>query len=808
MGTLWQDMRYGLRSLRKAPGFTLVAVLTLALGIGANTAIFTVVNAVLLRPLAFQDPSRVVMVREKSPYPTFSTSYENYKDWRDQSHSFESMQASCLAGMALTGMGEPELLTARYTTAGFFPLLGVTPIAGRNFLPEEDRAEGAPVAIISYALWQRRFGGSKDWLGKPIELSSKPYTLIGVLPPSFQFLQPADVFVPFEPWAKTLPDDRNWHPGIFAVARLNRGASIQQADAEMKGITARLEKQYPEFNTGISADVGTLQEQGGQNVRPALVVLLCAGGFILLIACANVANLLLARAASRTKEIAIRTALGASRLRIVRQLLTESIVIGVLGGGIGLWIASLSLDPLLRLSAGALPDVSGIHIDRWVLAFTISASLLTGILFGLLPALRTAKLDIRDTLNESGRSATGGAANHRLRSALVISEFAIAMLLLVGAGLLLRSFERMQTAAAGFTPDHLLVADVPLSKNAYPMPEQRYAFFDHLLESARAIPGVRSAGAASFLPMSGNGSLIHFNIYGRPPKSPHEYIAAGYRTISEDYLETLGVPLMAGRTIKRADDEKAAAVVVVNTSFAKEYFGSESPLGKRMQIGATPDPSVPWMEIVGVVGDVRRGLATEPQAEMYLPYKQADAVLPVFTLSIVLRTGVDPATEASALRSVLGGIDKNQPLVKVRTMEDNMTASAAQPRFRTWLLGLFALLALLLSTIGIYGVISYSVTQRIHEIGIRIALGAQPEEVFRLVTGAGLRLALIGVAAGFAASLALTRVLHSFLYEISAIDPITYVTVAALLVAVGLLASFLPARRATRVDPLVALRHE
>jgi putative ABC transport system permease protein len=808
MRTFWQDLRYGLRSLRKAPGFTAVAVLTLALGIGANTAIFTVVNAVLLRPLAFKDPSRVVLVREKSQYPTNSTSYENYRDWRDQSHSFESMQASCLTGMTLTGMGEPELLTARYTTAGFFPLLGVTPIAGRNFLPEEDRAEGAPVVIISYALWQRRFGGSTDWLGKPLDLSSKPYTLIGVLPPGFQFLQPADVYVPFEPWAKTLPDDRNWHPGIFAVARLKPEATIQQADAEMKGITARLEKQYPDYNTGISADVVKLQEQTVQTVRPALLVLLCAVGFILLIACANVANLLLARAASRAREIAIRTALGASRLRVVRQLLTESVIIAVAGGALGLWIASLSLDPLLRLSAGAVPDPSGIHIDRWVLAFTIGASLLTGIFFGLLPALRTASLDIRETLNESGRSTSAGAANHRLRSALVISEFAIAMLLLVGAGLLLRSFERMQTAAAGFAPDHLLVADVPLSQNAYPKPEQRFAFFDRLLESARQIPGVRSAGAASFLPMSGIGGLLHFNIYGRPPKSPHEYIAAGYRTVSEDYLETLGVPLMAGRNIRRTDDEKAQAVVVVNMSFAKQYFGSESPLGKRMQLGAIPDQTVPWMEIVGVVGDVRRGLGTDPQAEMYLPYKQADAVLPVFALSIVLRTGVDPAAEASALRGVLAGIDKNQPLVKVRTMEDNMTASAAQPRFRTLLLGLFALLALLLSTIGIYGVMSYSVTQRLHEIGIRIALGAQPKEVFRLVTGQGLRLALIGVAVGFAASLALTRVLHSFLYEISALDPITYVTVAVVLMAVGLLASFLPARRATSVDPLIALRHE
>ena len=807
METIWQDIRYAIRTLTRSPGFTLIAIFTLALGIGANTAIFTVVNAVLLRPLAFKDPSQIVLVEEKSPFPTITTSYENYVDWRDQSHSFESMEASCPTAMTLTGLGDPQLLTARYATAGFFPLLGIQPIVGRNFSHEEDTASGQPVAIISYGLWQR-LGGDSNWVGKSIELSSKSYTVIGVLPPRFQFLQPADVFVPFEPWARTLPDDRNWHPGIYPVARLKPGVSVEQARAEMVGITARLEKQYPIYNTGTSADVVHMQEEVVRNVRPALLVLLWAVGFILLIACANVANLQLARAASRSREIAIRSALGASRVRIVRQLLTESVVIAILGGGLGLWLANAALGPLLQLSAGAVPDVSGIRIDPWVLAFTVAASLLTGILFGLLPALRTAQPDLREALNEGGRGSTGGAASRGLRSVLVVAEIAIAMLLLVGAGLLLRSFERMESSAAGFAPDHLLAADLPLSQNAYPRSEQRFAFYDHLLENARALPGVRSAGAASFLPMSGNGSLIHFNIYGRPPKTAHDYIAAGYRTITPQYLETLNVPLLAGRMFAQTDNERAPAVVVVNTSFAKKFFGAESPLGKRMQIGALPDDSVPWLEIVGVVGDMRRGLATEPQAEMYLPYKQADAVLPVFSLSIVLRTAVDPGAEASALRAALGSIDKNQPLVKVRTMEDNMTTSAAQPRFRTWLLGLFALLALLLSSIGIYGVMSYSVTQRVHEIGIRIALGAQPVQVFRLVTGEGFRLAIGGVAIGFAASLVLTRVLRSFLYEVSPLDPITYITVAAILVSVGMLASYLPARRATRVDPLVALRHD
>ena len=422
--------------------------------------------------------------------------------------------------------------------------------------------------------------------------------------------------------------------------------------------------------------------------------------------------------------------------------------------------------------------------------------------------LRSARLDLRETLNESGRGSTGAAASHRLRSILVVTEIALAMLLLVGAGLLLRSFERMQSVAPGFQTDHLLAADIPLSQTEYPKPEQRFQFFDRLLERARTLPGVRSAGAASFLPMNGNGGIIRFNIYDRPPKNSSEYAAVGFRFITPNYLETIGVPLISGRMFTENDREKAPDVVIINQSMAKQYFPDRSPLGKRMQIGSPPDPQIPWMEIVGVVGDVRPGLGTEPQAEMFIPYRQVDALLPVFQLSIILRTSLDPKSETSALRGALNDINKNQPLVNVRTMEDSMATSVAQPRFRTWLLGLFAFLALVLSTIGIYGVMSYSVTQRVHEMGIRIALGAQPRQVFQLVTGQGLRLALLGVAIGAVASFALTRVLHSFLFSISALDPVTYISVAAVLVAVGLLASYLPARRATKVDPLTALRYE
>jgi putative ABC transport system permease protein len=808
MATLLQDLRYAIRLLGKSPAFTAIAVLTLALGIGANTAIFTVVNAVLLRPLGFRDPSRVVLVAEKSPYPTLSTSYENYSDWRDQSHSFESLEATRGATIALTGAGEPERLNLRMATAPLFPLLGVNAILGRTFLAEEDRAGGSPVAVLSYGLWQRRFGGSRDILGRSITLDSQPYTVVGVLPSGFELLQPADVFLPFTPWAKTLPDDRNWHPGIFVIGRLKDGISREQARTEMVGITKRLEQQYPIYNTGISADVVNLQEQLVQGVRPALLLLLGAVAAVLLIACVNVANLLLARAASRGREVAIRTSMGASRWRVTRQLITESLLLSLAGGALGLLFAWASLGPLLKLSATSLPAVFAVSLDRSVLAFTLIVSVATGLLFGIVPAHRTAKLDLRETLNEGSRGSTSGPGHHRIRGVLVAAEIAMAMLLLVGSGLLLRSFSRLQDVPPGFQADHLLVADLPLSQGTYAKPEQRFGFFDRLVERAKSLPGVRSAGAASFLPVSGGGGLLHFNISGRPPKSPHDYTAAGYRTITPNYFETLGVPLEQGRFFTAADTEKAPAVVVINAAMARTYFPGENPLGKRMQIGATPVSDVPWMEVVGVVGDVRQGLDLDPKAEMYLPYRQADQLLPVFQLSIVLRTAADPMLDASALRSALAEIDPNQPLVRVRTMEENMAATVAQPRFRTWLIGIFAALALVLAGVGVYGVMSYTVTQRTNEIGIRVTLGAQPEDVFRIVVGEGLRLALAGVGLGILGALALTRLLRSFLFGVSAYDPLTFVGVAFVLTFVAVAASFFPARRATLVDPMVALRYE
>ncbi|MGC2829125.1 MAG: ABC transporter permease [Candidatus Acidiferrum sp.] len=808
MSKLLQDVRYAFRLLAKNPGFTAIAILTLALGIGANTAIFSVVNGVLLRPLPFRDPSRLVLIAEKSSFPVISTSYENYMDWRDQSHSFESMEATRGGAITLTGAGEPERLNVQMATAGLFPMLGINPHIGRTFLPEEDRAGGTPVVLLSSGLWQRRFGGSQDIIGKTINLDSQPYTVVGVLPSGFQILQPADVFLPFMPWARTLPDDRNWHPGIIPLARLKPGVCRAQARAEMVGITKRLEQQYPDYNTGTSADVVGLQDQIVRNSRPALLLLLGAVSFVLLIACVNVANLLLARAASRGREVAIRAALGAGRGRIVRQLLTESVLLSLAGGLLGVLMASAALGPLLKLAAGSVPQGAPIGLDPSVLAFTAGVSLFTGVLFGIMPAMRTAKLDLRKALNEGSRGATAGPGQHRLRGALVVMEIALAMLLLVGSGLLLRSFSRLQEVPPGFQPDHLLVADIPLSQTTYAKPEDRYQFFDRLVERAKSLPGVRSAAAASFLPVSGGGSIIHFNITGRPPKSPHEFVAAGYRTITPNYLETLGVPLLQGRLFTQADNEKAPAVVVINATMVHTFFPNENPLGKRLQLGALPEQEVPTMEIVGVVGDVRPGLGIDPQAEMYLPYRQADLVLPVFQLSLVMRTAGDPVLQTSALRSALAQIDPNQPLVKVRTMEENMATTVAQPRFRAWLIGIFAMLALVLAGVGVYGVMSYAVTQRTSEIGLRVTMGAQPQDVFHIIVGEGLRLSLLGVGIGLVTALALTRLLQSFLFGISAYDPLTFVGVSVLLTLVALAASFFPARRATRVDPLVALRYE
>jgi putative ABC transport system permease protein len=809
VANFWQDFRYALRTLGRDPSFAAVTILILALGVGANTAIFSVINAVILRPLPFRAPNQLCIVTERLPsVPIVGPSYENFQDFRDRAKSFSAMSATRITTLTLTGSSEPERLPAQMTSASMFPLLGVSARLGRTFAPEEDRAGGSQVVVLGYGFWRRHFVGSEDVLGKSLILDNKSYTVIGVLPAEFQLLVPSDVYIPFEPWAKTLPDDRNWHPGITAVGRLRDDVSLADAQSEMKIIAASLAQEYPTFDTDMGADVTSMRDRLVANIRPALLVMLAAVGLVLLIACGNIANLLLARATARRQEIAVRSAMGASRARLLRQLLTESVLLALVGTGIGVLFAWSSMSWLLRLAGTAVPNVSPVTLDSRVLLFAAGLAVLSGVLFGLAPAWQASRVDLRDVLNEATRGSTGSRRGRQVRSALIVAEVALALMLLVGAGLLLRSFERLSSQLPGFQPQNLLVADIPLSTNAYAKSPDRMTFFDRVLEKLRATPGVISAGGATTLPVTGTGSAIHFNIEGRAPNSPHDYVIIGYRPVTAGYLETLGVPLIHGRFIAASDTDSAPYVAVINEAAGRQYFPDADPIGKRIQLGATPDNSVPWMEVVGIVGDLKQDLAGEPKAEMYVPVRQGDSLLPVFTLSVVLRTERDPLSEASALGNAVRDINPDQPVVRVRTMEENISGSVSEPRFRATLLAIFAGTAFVLAIVGLYGLMVYSVMERVPEIGIRMTLGADRQDVFGMVIRQGLRLAMYGVLIGVVGSLALGRVLSGFLYGVSPTDPLTILGVAALLMLVALVASYLPARRAVRVDPIVALRYE
>jgi putative ABC transport system permease protein len=809
MLTFAQNLRLALRRLKNNPGFTVVAVLTLALGIGANTAMFSIVNAVLLRPLPYRDPQRLILLAEHWPqFPRLSLSYLNYKDWRDQSHSFEAVGAVRNTLMTMTGGAEAERLPSQNVTANLFDLLGVKPELGRGISDAEDKPGAPAVALISHSLWERRFSSSPSVLSQTITLDNKSYSIIGVMPPRFEILQQeADVFLPFEPWARTLPDDRSWHPGIFPIARLKPDASVEQARSEISVIAKRLEQKYPETNSNVTSLVDPMLEQIVENVHTALWVLIGAVGAVLLIACANVANLLLVRATARRREMAVCIALGARRADIIRQLLTESILVALAGGVLGFALAWVSVPLLVRLAGSSLPRSNNISIDLWVLGFTALIAFVAGILFGLAPARHAWSIDLRETLGEANR---GGAVRAvlRTRAVLVVSEIALAMLLLVGAGLLFKSFARLSQVSPGFSTDHILIANIVRSPAAYSDRNVRLNFFDRLFEQVSALPGVRSVGAISALPVTGTGSALHFNIQGRPPHSPAEYTISGYRVVSAGYLKTMGVPLISGRWIEDRDREGAPGAVVVNSSFARTYFPNQSPLGQHLQLGSSPSPEIPWMEIVGVIADVKQSLASESSSEMYFPYRQADQVLPVTTLSLVVRTAGVPLAQAQSLRSVVHDIDANQPITAIRSMDENVAQSISQPRFRTVLLAVFAGIALVLAAVGIFGVMAYSVAQRTRELGLRIALGASRGRVLQLVLAHGVRLTLVGVAIGLAATFLLTRYVSSLLFNVPAYDPMTLVAVVAALIAISLCACYLPARRATLVDPIVALREE
>ena len=807
-----REFRFAFRALLKQPGFTAIAVLTIALGVGANSAIFTVVDAVMLRPLPFHDADRVVILNERTPnFPLLTFSAENF---RDVCHDVQALQA-CGAfrnfTINMSGGTEPERVNAKMLSANVLPMLGVTPVVGRTFTAAEDRPGGEPVAMISSYLWQARFGSQSTVLGERLLLDGRPYSIVGVLPAAFRLFQRADVYLPIGGFIAAQPPDRGWHPGIQVIGRLKDGVSIDAAGTEVAGIAARLEKAYPETNTKVTMLVSRAQDVMVQGVRTALLLLLGAVAGVLLIACINVAGLLLARGLSRRRDVAVHIAVGASRWRVMRHLLAEAILISIGGGAAGLLLAAFTVPVLLSLVGATLPRADTIAVDARVVMFTFGLALLTGIVFGLVPALQSTRVDVRETLNEAGRSGIGGGVwQRRARATLVVVEIAVTVVLTIGAALLIRSFSKLQNVTPGFDATHAIAADVPLSGTKYADDALRTGTVDRLLERLAAVPGVRAAAATTMLPMSGAGATIHFNIKGRPPAGPATYTMAGYRAVSAGYFEALGIPLKDGRLLDARDRQGSTRVIVVNETMARVHFGGHA-IGQRIQLGAEPDPDpqFPYMEVVGVVGDTRQQPDADTKSEMFVPYAQyPDAFLRRMysNVTIVARAAGNPAPLAGSLRGIVREIDADQPIANVRTLDDVMATSVAQPRFRTLLLGLFAAIALTLAAIGVYGLLSHGVAQRTSEFGVRIALGASPNTVLRLVLRHGMALALIGVAIGLAAAVAAVRALSTVLFGISPWDPWSWTAAATTLLAVSLAASWVPARRALRVDPVVALR--
>jgi len=804
------DFKHAVRLLRKRPTFTVVAILTLALGIGANAAIFSVVNAVLLRPLPFADSGELMLLIEHTArFPTITTSWQNYVDWRDQSRSFEAVAAFRNVTMTMTGGSEPQRIAAKMVTASLLPMLRVEPPLGRAFSEADDIPGAAGVILIDDGLWRRQFAAARDVIGRTLVLDNTPYSIIGVLPPDFRLMQASEVLLPMGPWAATLPDDRSWHPGIWPIARLKRGTTMSQADAEMRVISDRLERQYPDFDKGVSAAVVPLHAYLVQNVRQSLVMLSGAIGFVLLIACANVANLLFARAVGRQKEIAVRAAIGADRRRIFRQLLTESLVLSAAGGLCGLLVAYWTLPLVAALAAGTAAPATSIEIDSTVLVFAAAVTLLTGIAFGVAPAWQTSRVDVVASINDSGRGSAAGARHRRLRSLLVVAEVSLATMLLVGAGLLVRSLSRLQHMTPGFDASHVLVADTPLSPVTYATAPSRNAYAERVLAALGSLKGVGDAAITTAAPFSGAGGAIHFNIVGRPPKGPEEFVIAGYRAVTSRYFSTLGIPIRDGRAFESTDRERSAPVVVVNETFARRFFANSHVIGSRVQLGATPDPADPTMEIVGVVGDVREAFENDPQPVLYVPYLQypIEVLAGMYrNVAIVLKTDGLPESAAADLRPVIARADPDQPIVHVRTMENAMSESVSQPRLRTLLLGAFSAVAFALALIGVYGVMAYAVSERAHELGVRMALGASATQILGLILGNGLRLAATGVAIGLVAATVVAKALQSLLFGVGPLDSITLaVTVAAVGLA-SVAAAYAPARRAARIDPVALLR--
>ena len=803
-----QDLRLALRNLWRRPTFSAIAIVTLALGIGANAAVFTVSNAILLSPLPYTQPDDVVILTEQTPqFPSVSVTIYNYEDWRERAKSFTGMAAFRPTNMTVLGIGDPERVPAKMITATLLPLLGVTIENGRNFGAADDRAGAEGVVILSDGFAQRRFAGQNP-VGQILQLDNRPFTIVGVMPRTFELFQPADVYVPFGPWAATLPEDRGWHPGIFPIARLKDGTTLEQARTEMDAISAQLEAEYPESNKNVRVLVYPAQEQLVKNIRPAILLLTAAVALVLLIACANVANLLLARAVDRQKEIAVRIALGASRLRIVRQLIIESIVLSCVGAAAGLLVTAWVVSFLASSAVAALPRMHNVTIEWRVVLFAFALAVLTGVIFGMVPAVHATRTPIRASLNEESRGGGGSARQRKLHGSLVVVEIGLALVLLVGAGLLLRSFAKLTNVPPGFNPDNLFIVNLPLSPQRYQDDVSRTSVVEQIVSRLRVLPGVKSAAMTTMLPMAGAGAMIHFNRAAYPPKGPDDYVLAGYRAVTPGYLETLGVPLRRGRLISDRDRNGAPRVVVINESMARQYFPDRDPLGQRIQLGTEPSNEFPTMEIVGIVGDMKQSFEAGSNAEMFVPYGQyPDAILASMYLNtaLIVRTNGNPLDLTNSVRAAILEIDASQPLVNVRTMEAAMAGTVAQPRFQMVLLLVFASIAVALAAVGVYGIMAYTVSQRTAEIGIRMAVGASPNRVVAMVVWQGARLAVMGVVLGMIAAALGAGAMQTLLFDVKGIDPLTFASAPIFLGVAAILASYIPARRAARISPLAAL---
>ena len=798
--------------LAKNRGFTTIAVLSLALGIGANTAIFSVVNAVLLKGLAFHEPDRLVMVWEDvsfAGFPRNTPAPANYADWKARNAVFEDMAALRELSFNLTGDGEPERVAVQGATGSFFSLLGVQPVLGRTLLPDDDKPEANKVVLLSYNLWQQRYGGEKTIVGNEMLLNGEKHTVVGVMPARFQFLR-SDIkaWVPMAFTPRQLAQRGSHY--LEVVARLKPSVSVEQANAEIQAIQQRIGEEHPDEAGRIAAYVMPMRDQVSGDVRRPLLVLLVAVGFVLLIACANIANLLLSRAASRQREIAVRAALGASRSRIVRQLITEGLVLSIAGGFLGVLLALQSFSFLSRLIPDAMAESTSLSLDVQVLAYTLLVSVATAVLFGLAPALQAARLDLNDALKQAGGRSGLSVGSNRLRSVMVVAEVALALVLLVGAGLLIQTFLNLRNPYSAMRPENILTLRTELPSRKYRDQPRRSAFYNEALERVAALPGVVSAGYATAVPLDWKGGTSGFYPEGLTidqARSGGLSYDANHRQVSIDYLKTMGIPIKQGRGFEESDNELAMPVAIVNETMAREYW-PQGAIGKRFKLG-DPEDTVPWFTVVGIAGDVRQmGLDEPVKAEMYLPYRQITDHAFYAPRDLVLRTSVEPVSLVAAVRGQIHAIDPDQPISNVRTMADVLGKETATRRMGTTLLTVFAALALVLSGLGIYGVLAYFVVQHTPEIGVRLALGAPRRDILGLVLKKGMTLAAAGIAVGLGAAFGLTRLMSSLLFGMSATDPATFVLVAVTLIGVALAACYIPARRATKVDPMIALRYE